>query len=154
MQQSRFELKVPELKLSEGLRMGTITHWLLDDFDLEKSQLKSKHRRKLNDLADQVMADPDAELEIIGHTDSTGSADFNQKLSDERAKAVRDYLIKRGVNAGKIKSVTGRGAEEPFIAEKSEADRAQNRRVEIFYMPGVVEKKKRGFGLPPLRLDK
>jgi outer membrane protein OmpA-like peptidoglycan-associated protein len=150
----KFEFKAPELKLSEGLRMGTITHWLFDDFDHEKSQLKSKHHRKLNDLADQVMADPDAELEIIGHTDSTGTDDFNQKLSKDRANAVRDYLIKRGVNPSKIKSVTGKAAREPWIIEKAEADRAANRRVEIFYKPGVIEKKKRGFGLPPLRLNR
>lgn len=150
----KFDLKVPELKLSEGLRMGTITHWLLDEFDHGKSQLKSKHRRKLNDLADQVMADPDAGLDIIGHTDSTGTDEFNQKLSEHRANAVRDYLIKRGVNPSKIKSVTGKAAQEPWITEKAEADRAANRRVEIFYSPGVVEKKKRGFGLPPLRLNR
>lgn len=150
----KFDLKVPELKLSEGLRMGTITHWLLDEFDHEKSQLKSKHHRKLNDLADQVMADPNAQLDIIGHTDSTGTGEFNQKLSEDRANAVRDYLIKRVVNPSKIKSVTGKAAQEPWITGKAEADRAANRRVEIFYIPGVVEKKKRGFGLPPLRLDR
>ena len=148
----KFELKVSERKLGEGLRMGAISHWLLDDFDHEKSQLKSNHRRKLNDLADQVMSDPDAQLEIIGHTDSTGPDDFNQKLSNGRANAVRDYLLQRGVNPNKIKSVTGKGAQEPFVTEKTEADQAKNRRVEIFYTPGVVEKKKRGFGLPQLPL--
>ena len=144
----------PELKLSEGLRGGTITHVLLDEFDLEKSQLKSKHHRQLNDLAAQVMADPDAELEIVGHTDSSGPDNFNNKLSDERAKAVVAYLIKRGVAAGKIKSVTGKGKSEPFVEEKTDADRAQNRRVEIFYKPSVVKDKHPGFGATKLHLDK
>jgi outer membrane protein OmpA-like peptidoglycan-associated protein len=144
----------PELRLSEGLRGGTITHVLLDEFDLEKSQLKSKHHRKLNDLAAQVMADPDAELEIVGHTDSSGPDNFNNKLSDQRAKAVVAYLIKRGVASGKIKSVTGKGKSEPFVEEKTDADRAQNRRVEIFYKPSVVKEKHPGFGSTKLRLDK
>jgi outer membrane protein OmpA-like peptidoglycan-associated protein len=141
-------------KLGEGLRGGIITHVLLDEFDLDKSQLKSKHHRKLNDLAAQVMADPAAEIEIIGHTDSSGPDNFNKKLSDARAKAVLDYLIKRGVAAGKIKLVTGKGATEPFVEEKTEADRAQNRRVEIFYKPSVVKEKFPGFGAKKLRLDK
>jgi outer membrane protein OmpA-like peptidoglycan-associated protein len=136
------------------LRGGTIIHVLLDEFDLEKSQLKSKHHRKLNDLAAQVMADPDAELEIVGHTDSSGPDNFNNKLSDQRANAVVAYLIKRGVAAGKIKSVTGKGKSEPFVEEKTDADRAQNRRVEIFYKPSVVKEKHPGFGATKLHLDK
>jgi outer membrane protein OmpA-like peptidoglycan-associated protein len=148
----KFELKVPELKLSSSLQMGTITHCLLDEFDHNKSQLKSQHRRKLDDLANQVMADPNAQIDIVGHADSTGNDEFNQKLSEDRANAVEDYLIKRGVNPNKIKSVTGKAAREPRGNERAEADRAANRRVDIFYISGVVKKKK-GFGLPPLRLN-
>jgi outer membrane protein OmpA-like peptidoglycan-associated protein len=150
----KFELKVPELKLSEDLLGGPITHYLLDDFDVEKSQLKSKHRRRLNELADQVMSDPDAELDIVGHTDSTGPDSLNNKLSDDRANAVRDYLLKQGVRADKIKSVTGRAATDPFVAEATDADRSRNRRVEVFYKPGTVEKRKPRFRTSPLRLNR
>ena len=119
-----FDLKIP--KLGSGLRMGPITHYLLDEFDHNKSELKSRHRRKLNELAAEAMADPDAQLDIVGHTDSTGTDEFNQKLSEDRAKAVRDYLLGRGVNPSKIKSVTGEAARKPSITETKEADRAAN----------------------------
>jgi outer membrane protein OmpA-like peptidoglycan-associated protein len=148
------QIKFPELKLSEDLLGGPITHYLLDDFDLEKSQLKSKHRRRLNELADQVMSDPDAELDIVGHTDSSGPESLNKKLSNNRAKAVRDYLLERGVRADKIKSVTGKAATEPFVTEKTDADRAQNRRVEVFYKAGNIEKRKPRFRTSPLRLNR
>jgi outer membrane protein OmpA-like peptidoglycan-associated protein len=148
------KIEFPELKLSEGLRGGAIALWLVDEFDLEKSQLKSRHRKILNDLAAQVISDPGAELEIVGHTDSSGPDNLNQKLSGQRANAVVDYLLNRGVSPGKIKSVAGKGSAEPFVAEKSDADRAQNRRVEIYYKPGKDENRKPGFGLPPLRLNR
>lgn len=69
-------------------------------------------------------------LEIAGHTDDVGSIADNQKLSEERAGAVRDYLISRGVAGGRLKAV-GYGKSKPLVKGKSEQARARNRRVEM-----------------------
>jgi OOP family OmpA-OmpF porin len=67
---------------------------------------------------------------IIGHTDSTGSADYNLGLSKRRAEAVKDYLVSTGVEADKLR-VVGRGEEDPIASNDTAEGRAQNRRVEI-----------------------
>ena len=67
---------------------------------------------------------------IIGHTDSTGSAEYNQGLSMRRAQAVSDYLVSTGVNADILREV-GRGEEDPIASNDTAEGRTQNRRVEI-----------------------
>ncbi len=73
---------------------------------------------------------PNAKFAIEGHTDSTGSAKLNQKLSEERAKAVLDALVQRGVNPENLES-KGFGASQPVASNKTAAGKAQNRRTEI-----------------------
>lgn len=70
-------------------------------------------------------------VQIVGHTDSTGSDAINEPLSLQRAHSVRDYLVTRGVEVQRI-SVAGRGAREPVASNGTEEGRARNRRVEIF----------------------
>jgi outer membrane protein OmpA-like peptidoglycan-associated protein len=67
---------------------------------------------------------------IEGHTDSVGAADKNKELSEKRAKAVKDYLISKGVNASRLTSA-GFGEDNPIAQNRTRAGRAQNRRVEI-----------------------
>lgn len=150
-----FDFKLSEPKFGEGFGIGPTTDYVLDDFDLEKSTLKTKHQSTLKDLADRAISNPNAEIEIVGHADTTGGLAFNKTLSEARAQAVRDYLIGRGVESAKIKSTTGKGMEEPLVTEKNDNDRARNRRVEIRYWAGVVERKKKtyGFGLGELKLN-
>jgi outer membrane protein OmpA-like peptidoglycan-associated protein len=148
-------LKLPEPRFdlrSAGIQLGTTFHWILDKFRFESAALEPHHRRQLNDLANQVKSNSQAEIEIIGYADTTGPLAFNQKLSEQRANAVRDYLLSRGVEGSKIKSVSGRGEEEPLVPERAEADRARNRRVEIFFRTGITQRSESRFGLPPLRL--
>ncbi|MRX69066.1 Thrombospondin type 3 repeat-containing protein [Flavobacterium resistens] len=73
---------------------------------------------------------PNAKFSIEGHTDSTGSAKINQKLSEDRAKAVLDALVERGVNAENLES-KGFGSSQPVASNKTAAGKAQNRRTEI-----------------------
>ncbi|MHC0446729.1 OmpA family protein [Flavobacterium sp. 3-218] len=73
---------------------------------------------------------PNAKFSIEGHTDSTGSAKINQKLSEDRAKAVLDALVQRGVNPENLES-KGFGASQPVASNKTAAGKAQNRRTEI-----------------------
>jgi len=146
---------LPEPKFGEGFTIGPTTDYVIDDFDIAKSGLKEKHKTTLQEIADRAISNPNAELEIVGHTDSTGEVSFNQTLSEDRAGAVRKYLIDRGVDSGKIKLTAGKGLSEPRVEEKTKDDRARNRRVEIRYWAGAVEKKKKtyGFGLGKLTLD-
>jgi OOP family OmpA-OmpF porin len=69
-------------------------------------------------------------IKITGHTDSTGAAEYNQKLSVRRAETVRDYLISLGGDASKME-VAGMGATKPVADNKTAAGRAHNRRVEV-----------------------
>ena len=88
-------------------------------------------RSMLDNFAQSLQQNPTATLTIVGHTDSTGSASINEPLSLQRADAVRDYLVSRGVASNRI-TVDGRGAREPIASNDNEAGRARNRRVEIF----------------------
>lgn len=92
-------------------------------------------RPQLRDVFDPFAAslrdDPNAYVNIVGHTDSTGTEAINDPLSLERARSVRDYLVDRGVPASHIQ-VAGRGEREPVADNGTEAGRARNRRVEIF----------------------
>ncbi|ABA58344.1 OmpA/MotB [Nitrosococcus oceani ATCC 19707] len=149
----RFKLPEPRLDLrSARIQLGTTFHWILDRFRLESAALEPHHRRQLNDLANQVKSNPYAEIEIVGYADTTGPLAFNQRLSEQRANAVCDYLLSRGVEGSKIKSASGRGEGEPLVPERAEADRARNRRVEIFFRTGITQRSESRFGLPPLRL--
>ena len=146
---------LPEPKFGEGFTIGPTTDYVIDDFDIAKSDLKDKQKTTLKEIAARAISTPNAELEIVGHTDTTGEVSFNQTLSEDRADAVRKYLIDRGVNSGQIKLTTGKGLSEPRVEEKTKDDRARNRRVEIRYWAGAVERKKKdyGFGLGKLTLD-
>lgn len=73
-------------------------------------------------------------IEVAGHTDSTGSAEYNQKLSERRAHAVAAYLESHGVGVKRL-IVVGDGAQHPIASNDSEAGRQQNRRVEITIVP-------------------
>jgi len=75
--------------------------------------------------------DPKTYVTVIGHTDSTGSDELNERLAQDRASAVRDYLSSRGLAASHVQ-VEGRGEREPVTTNATDAGRAQNRRVEIF----------------------
>jgi outer membrane protein OmpA-like peptidoglycan-associated protein len=69
-------------------------------------------------------------VEIQGHTDNSGSRDGNQRLSDARANAVRDWLVKAGVAGGRLKA-KGYGQDRPLAPNVTEANRAKNRRVQF-----------------------
>ncbi len=73
---------------------------------------------------------PDARFEIDGHTDNTGSATYNQKLSKKRAQKVHDYLVENGIDADRLE-VKGYGEDKPIATNNTAAGRAKNRRVEI-----------------------
>ena len=77
---------------------------------------------------------PQSTVQVIGHTDNTGSAAYNQDLSVRRANAVADVLMQGGVAFGRINAF-GRGEDQPVASNLTEAGKAQNRRVEIVILP-------------------
>jgi len=76
-------------------------------------------------------------VQITGHTDNTGSADYNQKLSEQRAATVKDFLVKNGIDPSKI-TILGKGESTPIADNATKEGRAKNRRVEIM-VKGAVE---------------
>ncbi|WP_141104197.1 OmpA family protein, partial [Noviherbaspirillum denitrificans] len=100
-------------------------------FDTNRSNIKPNFRPILDKFADGLNANPYARVNIIGHTDNTGGDAINNPLSVNRAAETRDYLTSRGVPSNRI-SIDGRGSHEPIAANNTEANRARNRRVEIF----------------------
>lgn len=105
-----------------------------DAFASGQSQLRAEARENLQKIIDLINANPGASVLIEGHTDSQGSANLNQVLSQRRAEAVRDALIQQGVDGGRLRAV-GLGKDRPVADNGSAEGRARNRRVEV-----VVEK--------------
>ncbi len=97
-------------------------------FESSKAVLIGSSFVVLDEVAASLLAWPEENIEIQGHTDSSGSAEFNQKISQERADAVRDYLISKGVPASQVTSV-GYGEDKPIADNTSSAGKAANRRV-------------------------
>jgi outer membrane protein OmpA-like peptidoglycan-associated protein len=100
-------------------------------FDTNRSDIKPNFRPILDKFAASLVENPYSKVSIIGHTDSTGGDAINNPLSINRAAHTRDYLSSRGVAINRI-GIDGRGSHEPLVANDTEANRARNRRVEIF----------------------
>ncbi|GBU24478.1 OmpA domain protein [Fibrobacteria bacterium R8-3-H12] len=100
-------------------------------FETGKADLKPELRENLSAIGAILQSLlTESKVMVEGHTDNVGSADFNQKLSEQRAKAVMQYLIERGVAANRLQSV-GYGLTKPVADNKTEEGRAKNRRVEL-----------------------
>ena len=99
-------------------------------FGYDQSDLGASAITNLDKLVTILKKYPDTDIEIIGHTDSNGSDDYNQALSERRANAVRVYLNNNGIAAGRLKAI-GKGETDPVAANDAEEGRAQNRRVEF-----------------------
>ena len=100
-------------------------------FDFNKSTLSAKARQNLDRFAAEMTDLPDTDIAVLGHTDNVGSAEANQKVSDNRANAVSSYLQSKGIAASRI-TAEGHSFNDPVADNNTAAGRAQNRRVEIF----------------------
>ena len=99
-------------------------------FDFDKSVIKPEGKSKLDDLSNQIRG---INLEVviaIGHTDSIGTDEYNQKLSVRRAESVKAYLVSKGVEPNRIYT-EGKGEKQPVASNKTAEGRAKNRRTEI-----------------------
>jgi len=105
---------------------------ILDDvlFDFDKSNIKPEAGAILDRLVAFMNENKNQKAALSGHTDSIGTDAYNQKLSERRTNSVRDYVVKKGVESGRISS-QGFGESKPIADNKTKEGRAKNRRVEI-----------------------
>ena len=100
-------------------------------FDTSSYAIKSSFAPVLDQLAQTLQQNPEVVASVVGHTDSTGSLQYNQTLSVNRAESVTGYLAQRGIAPQRL-SATGMGPNQPIADNNTEAGRAANRRVEIY----------------------
>jgi len=99
-------------------------------FDSGKANLKPKASAALDELVTSLQGMTLDNITVTGHTDSTGSAAYNQRLSEQRATSVKEYLVSKGVDPSRIQAA-GKGEDLPVANNATAAGRAANRRVEI-----------------------
>jgi OOP family OmpA-OmpF porin len=99
-------------------------------FEFDKDRLTPDSRTILDHVVDTLKESPNLKFEIAGHTCNLGSAQYNLKLSDRRANAVREYLVSKGIPAANVTS-KGYGFTQPRVPNDTEAHRELNRRVEL-----------------------
>ena len=104
------------------------------NFDTDKATLQDSGVRILDQAAAVLNANPHVGVTIVGHTDSVGSDEYNQGLSDRRAETVRAYLESRGISNSRM-SASGRGESSPTASNETKEGRAANRRVELAARP-------------------
>jgi len=97
-------------------------------FDFNSSQLDPSGRSILDRIAAALNQYPDVNIEVAGYTDSVGNDAYNLRLSQQRAEAVRDFLIGKGVAASRL-SAKGYGEADPIASNDTEEGRERNRRV-------------------------
>lgn len=116
--------KVNALGCTEALKLEGV------EFEFNSDKLTWAAKEYLNTVADKLKMHTDTQLELGGHTDSTGSNEYNRDLSQRRADSVRSYLVSRGVGGTHLRAV-GYGEDRPVADNGNDAGRARNRRVEL-----------------------
>jgi outer membrane protein OmpA-like peptidoglycan-associated protein len=114
-------------RVGEGIKI-TFSSGIL--FDVDKSDLKDNSKTELAELSTILNKYADTNIMLAGHTDSTGSDEYNLGLSQRRAQSVADYLLTRNVDPARF-TVKGFGKSDPVASNDTADGRAQNRRVEV-----------------------
>ena len=105
-------------------------------FATNSSTLNQASRTSLTQFSNSLKANPDTDVRIFGHTDSSGNDQINIPLSQQRAKSVMDYIASQGVSTSRMVS-EGMGSSEPVADNATSVGKAQNRRVEVYIMPNA-----------------
>lgn len=137
-QKKELEATLPEETTIETINEGEALRVTFDSgilFATNSSTLSDASRSALRKLAESLNQNPDTDIKIVGHTDNTGNVDYNQTLSEKRAKSVFDYLmVDQGVSSKRME-FEGKGIHEPIADNNTVEGRALNRRVEIIILP-------------------
>ncbi len=129
-QAEEIKKEVPEAKVErvgEGIVVEFSSAVL---FGFDESRLTNQSRATLDDLVKILNKYPDTDIEVQGHTDSKGTAEYNQGLSLRRAESVASYLYTKGINRSRV-NTKGFGLTAPRYTNETEEGRSQNRRVEF-----------------------
>ena len=114
----------------DPIKKGTVTTLKNIFFEVDSYQLKEKSITELNKVVQFLNNNPEVAIEIEGHTDNTGTADYNMELSLKRARSVYDFLVKSGIDEERI-SYKGYGQTQPKVPNDSEQNKSLNRRIEF-----------------------
>jgi len=112
-------------------------------FDVDKTEIKPAARESIAKAAEVLVKYPDTYITVEGHTDSSGTTEYNQKLSERRADAVRDMLTRGGVPASRI-GIKGYGESDPVADNSTPEGRQSNRRVQVEIRPNEKLKAQQG----------
>ncbi len=107
-------------------------------FATDSSQIRPEFYPTLNDLASTLQRYPQSYIDVVGHTDSTGSEQYNQRLSEQRAQSVANFLRSRGVAPARI-AAFGQGETQPIATNATAEGRQANRRVEVRIIPATQQ---------------
>lgn len=118
------DLYLAPIEIGQVVRLNNVF------FDFDKWDLRSESFIELNRVIDLLNQNPTIEIEMSAHTDNKGSDEYNYKLSDDRARSVREYIISKGISPARIIS-QGYGETKPVIANDTDYNRQMNRRVEF-----------------------
>jgi OOP family OmpA-OmpF porin len=99
-------------------------------FDFDKYVIKPEGKAKLDDLVEKTKGIALEVIIAVGHTDSIGTVEYNQGLSERRANAVKDYLVSKGIEKNRVYT-EGKGEKSPIATNSTAEGRAKNRRTEI-----------------------
>lgn len=115
----------------EGWTLGVPERLL---FEFNKTDISPENQQKIMHLSQQLLKYDLKKIRIVGHTDDIGDAQYNMKLSEDRAKSVADVFLSQGFTAQHLQ-IIGRGSSQPIVSNQDEASRAKNRRVAIIITP-------------------
>ncbi len=138
--QPKIILKKAEIVSTKEIKLDSIDYRVGDRirlenifFEFDKAELLADSRKELDKLVDILTDYPHLKIEIGGHTDNVGSDDYNQNLSEARAKSVVDYLIEEDVNPERL-TYRGYGSIRPITSNSTDLGRSLNRRVEFMIL--------------------
>ncbi len=126
----RLKAQLSQVLQTQDTARGLIVNMSDVLFAFNKYDLKPEAREKLAKVSGILLAYPDLKVQVEGYTDNIGSDDYNQKLSEQRADSVRDYLVRENVTDSNV-SAAGYGKSNPIADNSTNDGRAQNRRVEL-----------------------
>ena len=142
-EQRQHQLEIERLK-DETLKLSLDAEV---SFGFDRAEINYAFEPSLNKLAEVLLKYDRTVVHVVGFTDSTGSADYNQQLSERRAQSVVRYLNSRGVPMERLRS-EGRGESEPRATNDTEAGRQLNRRVELYVKPIIEGQEQRAYESP------
>ncbi|MDR3184288.1 MAG: OmpA family protein [Prevotellaceae bacterium] len=122
----------PEVEKTSDTYVPALTFKAIVEYELEKYEFPSSSQRSLDELAATLKEYPNVKIEVVGHTDDSGPESFNKELSLKRADIVKNYLVKKGIDAARI-TTKGMAAAQSVASNTTLEGRRKNRRVEVLF---------------------